>query len=93
LLLDEPSAAVNRDSREDLARFILRIKHGLRIGILWVEHGMPMVADVVDRLYVVDYGRRLADGAPESVLERSAGHRGRYRFGISEGIPSGPPQH
>ena len=68
LLLDEPSAGLNRDEREDLARHILRIKHDLGIGILWVEHDMQMVADLADRLYVLNYGERLAEGSPEEVL-------------------------
>jgi branched-chain amino acid transport system ATP-binding protein len=68
LLLDEPSAGLNRDSREDLARFILRIKHELKIAMLWVEHDMQMVADLADRLYVIDYGRQLAEGDAETVL-------------------------
>ena len=68
LLLDEPSAGLNRDEREDLARHILRIKHEVGIGIIWVEHDMQMVADLADRLYVLDYGEHLADGDPATVL-------------------------
>ena len=68
LLLDEPSAGLNRDEREDLARFILRIKHELGIAMIWVEHDMQMVADLADRLYVLNYGERLADGDPATVL-------------------------
>jgi branched-chain amino acid transport system ATP-binding protein len=68
LLLDEPSAGLNRDEREDLARHILRIKHEMGIGMIWVEHDMQMVADLADRLYVLDYGEHLADGDPRTVL-------------------------
>jgi branched-chain amino acid transport system ATP-binding protein len=68
LLLDEPSAGLNRDEREDLARFILRIKHELGIPMIWIEHDMQMVADLADRLFVLDYGRALAQGAPRDVL-------------------------
>ncbi len=68
LLLDEPSAGLNRDEREDLARFILRIKHELGLPMIWIEHDMQMVADLADRLHVLDYGRTLADGDPETVL-------------------------
>ena len=50
LLLDEPSAGLNRDEREDLARYILRIKHELGIPMIWVEHDMQMVADLADRI-------------------------------------------
>jgi branched-chain amino acid transport system ATP-binding protein len=68
LMLDEPSAGLNRDEREDLARFILRIKHELGITMIWIEHDMQMVADLADRIHVLDYGRSLAEGAPETVL-------------------------
>ena len=69
LLLDEPSAGLNRDEREDLARYILRIRHELGIAMVWVEHDMQMVADLADRIYVLDYGRPLAQGTPEEVLK------------------------
>jgi branched-chain amino acid transport system ATP-binding protein len=68
LMLDEPSAGLNRDEREDLARFILRIKHELKITMIWIEHDMQMVADLADRIHVLDYGRTLAEGAPAAVL-------------------------
>ena len=69
LLLDEPSAGLNRDEREDLARFILRIKHELGMPMIWIEHDMQMVADLADRIHVLDYGRTLAEGRPEAVLK------------------------
>jgi branched-chain amino acid transport system ATP-binding protein len=69
LLLDEPSAGLNREEREDLARFILRIKHELNIAMIWIEHDMQMVADLADRIHVLDYGRTLASGPAESVLK------------------------
>ena len=68
LLLDEPSAGLNREAREDLARFILRIKHEKGIGMIWVEHDMQMVADLADRIYVMDYGAHIADGEARRVL-------------------------
>ncbi|HXF89028.1 MAG TPA: ABC transporter ATP-binding protein [Xanthobacteraceae bacterium] len=69
LMLDEPSAGLNRDERENLARFILRIKHELGITMIWIEHDMQMVADLADRIHVLDYGRTLAEGAPTEVLK------------------------
>ncbi len=68
LLLDEPSAGLNRDEREDLARYILRIKHEMGVAMVWVEHDMQMVADLADRLYVLDHGEPIAEGAPAEVL-------------------------
>src|SRR5689334_6608992 len=72
LMLDEPSAGLNRDEREDLARFILRIKHELGITMIWIEHDLQMVADLADRIHVLDYGQSLAEGAPADVLRRPA---------------------
>ena len=68
LPLDEPSAGLKRDEREDLARFILRIKHELNTAMIWIEHDMQMVADLADRIHVLDYGRTLTEGAPSEVL-------------------------
>jgi branched-chain amino acid transport system ATP-binding protein len=68
LLLDEPSAGLNRDEREDLARYLLRIRHELRIPMVWVEHDMQMVADLADRICVLNYGEKLAEGPPGAVL-------------------------
>jgi len=68
MMLDEPSAGLNREEREDLARFILRLKHDLNITMIWIEHDMQMVAELADRIHVLDYGRTLAEGPPEEVL-------------------------
>jgi branched-chain amino acid transport system ATP-binding protein len=68
LLLDEPSAGLTRDERDDLARFILRIKHDLKLAMIWIEHDMQMVADLADRIHVLNYGRTLASGPPDRVL-------------------------
>ena len=68
MLLDEPSAGLNREEREDLARFILRIKQELKMTIVWIEHDMQMIADLADRIHVLDYGRTIADGKPDAVL-------------------------
>ncbi|MBO0765176.1 MAG: ABC transporter ATP-binding protein [Hyphomicrobiaceae bacterium] len=68
LLLDEPSAGLTRDERDDLARFILRIKHDLKLAMIWIEHDMQMVADLADRVHVLNSGRTLASGEPATVL-------------------------
>ena len=57
-----------REERENFARFLLRIRHEMHVRTLWVEHDMQMVADLADRIHVLDYGRTLAEGAPEAVL-------------------------
>jgi branched-chain amino acid transport system ATP-binding protein len=72
MLLDEPSAGLNREEREDLSRFILRIKHDMKMTIIWIEHDMQMIADLADRIHVLDYGRTIAEGIPETVLSNPA---------------------
>ena len=72
LLLDEPSAGLTREEREDLAHFILRTKEQLGILIIWIEHDMQMVADLADRIIVLDVGRTIADGEPQMVLRNPA---------------------
>lgn len=68
LLLDEPSTGMNREEKEDLARFLLRIKHELGIAMLWVEHDMELVGDLADHVTVLHYGETLAAGPPATVL-------------------------
>ena len=68
LLLDEVASGLNRDEKEDLARFILRIKHSLDITIIWVEHDMRMVSELADNVAVLDYGKLIATGSAEEVL-------------------------
>ena len=68
LLLDEPSTGMNREEKEDLARFLLRVKHEVGIAMLWVEHDMELVADLADHVTVLHYGELLAAGPPATVL-------------------------
>ena len=68
LLLDEPSAGLTQEEREAMARLIMRTKHTLGLPMIWIEHDMQMVADLADRIHVLDYGRSLADGPPDEVL-------------------------
>jgi branched-chain amino acid transport system ATP-binding protein len=68
ILLDEPSSGMNRQEKEELARFLLRIKHELGIAMLWVEHDMELVGDLADVVAVLDFGRKIAEGSPNRVL-------------------------
>ena len=68
LLLDEPSAGMNREEKEDLARFILRVKYEIGITMIWVEHDMQLVGDLADKIVVLNFGHVLAKGAAKDVL-------------------------
>jgi len=64
LLLDEPMAGMNRDEKEDMARFILDISEEMGITIAVVEHDMGLVMDICERVVVLDFGRKIAEGTP-----------------------------
>jgi branched-chain amino acid transport system ATP-binding protein len=68
LLLDEVASGLNPQEKEDLSRFVLRIKHTRDITIVWVEHDMRMIAQLADTVTVLDYGRVVAHGTPDKVL-------------------------
>ncbi len=69
LLLDEPGSGLTRDEKEDLARFILRLRNDWGVSILWVEHDLQMVMDLADRIHVLHGGSCIASGAPEQVRD------------------------
>ena len=64
LLLDEPVAGMNAEETERMARAVLEIREELGISIVLVEHDMGMVMSIADRVTVLDFGRRIADGTP-----------------------------
>lgn len=67
LLLDEPVAGMNLEETEDMARFILDIRRELGIAMIMVEHDMGLVMDIADRILVLDFGEKIAEGTPEVV--------------------------
>lgn len=67
LLLDEPSTGLVREEKENLARFLMRIKYDLGLTILWVEHDMQLVGDLADYMVVLNYGVKIAEGSPSEV--------------------------
>jgi branched-chain amino acid transport system ATP-binding protein len=67
LLLDEPMGGCNHEEKEDMARFILDVNEEWRTTIILIEHDMGVVMDISDRVVVLDYGRKIADGTPEEV--------------------------
>ncbi|SMF11558.1 amino acid/amide ABC transporter ATP-binding protein 1, HAAT family [Tistlia consotensis] len=67
LLLDEPMAGMNVEEKEDMSRFILDVNDHFGTTIALIEHDMGVVMDLSDRVVVLDYGRKLADGTPDEV--------------------------
>jgi len=67
LLLDEPMAGMNVEEKEDMCRFILDVNDEFGTTIALIEHDMGVVMDISDRVIVLDYGRKIADGTPDAV--------------------------
>jgi branched-chain amino acid transport system ATP-binding protein len=67
LLLDEPMAGMNVEEKEDMSRFILDVNEEFGTTIALIEHDMGVVMDISDRVVVLDYGRKIGDGAPAEV--------------------------
>ncbi len=67
LLLDEPVAGMNAEETRRMAAAILEIRSALGISVVLVEHDMGMVMGIADRVTVLDFGRRIADGTPAEV--------------------------
>ena len=67
LLLDEPMAGMNLEEKQDMCRFILDVNDEFGTTIVLIEHDMSVVMDISDRVIVLDYGRKIAEGSPDEV--------------------------
>ena len=67
LLLDEPMAGMNQDEKHEMSRFILEANRALGTTIVLIEHDMSVVMGLSHHVVVLDYGRKVGDGAPEAV--------------------------
>jgi branched-chain amino acid transport system ATP-binding protein len=69
LLLDEPMTGMNQEEKEDMARFILDIHELHGTSIVLIEHDMGLVMDIAERVVVLDFGIKIAEGSPEVIRE------------------------
>ena len=67
LLLDDPMAGMNVEEKQDMCRFILDVNDEFGTTIVLIEHDMGVVMDISDRVVVLDYGKKIGDGAPDDV--------------------------
>ena len=72
LLLDEPAAGMNPQETEELSDFIVRIKEQFGLTVFMIEHHMNLVMDISDRIYVIDFGKLIAEGTPAAIQSNPA---------------------
>lgn len=72
LLLDEPTAGMNPSETEEMMRFISKVRQDLSLAVLLIEHDMRVVMGISDRVTVLDYGEKIAEGTPADIQNNPA---------------------
>ena len=72
LLLDEPAAGMNPQETDELGEFIKRIRSEFNLTVFIIEHHMNLVMKISDRIYVIEYGKQIAEGVPEEIQNNQA---------------------
>ena len=67
LLLDEPAAGMNPQETDELGEFVVEIKNKFDLTVFMIEHHMNLVMDISDRIYVLDFGKQIAEGTPDEI--------------------------
>ncbi len=69
LLLDEPMTGMNLEEKEDMARFVLDVHELQKMTIVLIEHDMGLVMDIAERIVVLDFGEKIAEGNPQEISQ------------------------
>jgi branched-chain amino acid transport system ATP-binding protein len=72
LIVDEPMAGMNLEEKEDMARFLLDVYQLRDVSIILIEHDMGLVMDIADRVIVLDFGVKIAEGLPQEIISNPA---------------------
>jgi len=72
LLLDEPAGGLNHEEVSELGEFIRKLRRDFDLTVLLVEHHMGLVMSIADRIHVLDFGRKIAEGTPAEVQQNQA---------------------
>jgi branched-chain amino acid transport system ATP-binding protein len=72
LLLDEPAGGLNHEEVNELGAFVLKLREDFDLTVLLVEHHMGLVMNIADRIHVLDFGRKIAEGTPQEVQRDQA---------------------
>jgi branched-chain amino acid transport system ATP-binding protein len=92
ILLDEPMAGMNLEEKEDMARYVIDLNEEWGMTVIMIEHDMGVVMDISHRVMVLDFGRKIAEGLPEEIMD-NADVKKAYLGDDDEAIsaaPSGP---
>ncbi|MEE8491150.1 MAG: ABC transporter ATP-binding protein [Acidimicrobiia bacterium] len=86
LLMDEPAAGLNESEVPELAALVQSVRDEHEVGVLLIDHNVPLIMDVCDRIQVLDEGRTIATGTPEEIrvnLDVTAAYLGRRGHGLA----------
>lgn len=68
LLLDEPAAGLNREEKMQLIELIMKIRDKRKVTIFLIEHNMELIMKISEKIVVIDYGKKIAEGLPEEII-------------------------
>jgi branched-chain amino acid transport system ATP-binding protein len=82
ILLDEPMAGMNLEEKEDMARYVVDLNEEWGMTVVMIEHDMGVVMDISHRVIVLDFGRKIADGLPDEIMNNE--HVKRAYLGVDD---------